>query len=85
METIKYSSFEQIDKELEILKIEKELNYQKIINKIDRTKDLLSVKNIKILALEYLTIAVKGYYGKAMERVLPILIKWLKDKKRSFF
>jgi len=85
MATIKYSSFEQIDKELEILKIEKELNYQKIINKIDRTKDLLSVKNIKILALEYLTISVKGYYGKAMERVLPILIKWLKDKKRSFF
>lgn len=84
MEAKKYSSFEEIDMDLEILKIERKLNFQKIINKIEKTKDLLSLKNIKSNAFEYLTIALKGYYGKAFEWGLPIIIKWLKKTKRGF-
>ena len=38
METKKYSSYAQIDRELEILKIEKEISYQKLVFGIKKPK-----------------------------------------------
>ncbi len=83
MENKKYSSFEQIDKELEILKIERELNFQKIIYKIEKTKDLLTFKNIKNTLLESFNLVLKGYSGKIMEWGIPLFIKLLKKKIRG--
>ena len=42
METKKYSSYAQIERELEILKIEKEINYQKLVFSIQKTKENLT-------------------------------------------
>ena len=46
METKKYSSYAQIECELEILKVERELNLQKIILDVEKTKENLLPKNI---------------------------------------
>jgi hypothetical protein len=41
-----YRTFAQIDKELEIYKVEKELAYQKFLREFDETKESLMPKNI---------------------------------------
>ncbi len=42
----RYSSYAQIDRELEILKVEKELYYQKLLQTFDNTKDSLDPKKM---------------------------------------
>ena len=46
METKKYSSYAQIDRELEILKIEKEISYQKLVFGFKKTKESFTPQNI---------------------------------------
>lgn len=46
MERKKYSSYAEIDRDLEILKIEKEIYYQKLSQSFDNTKDSLNPSNM---------------------------------------
>ncbi len=46
METKKYSSYAEIDRDLEILKLEKEISYQKLVLSIQKTKDSITPENI---------------------------------------
>ncbi|WP_026703812.1 DUF6327 family protein [Flavobacterium soli] len=46
MEKKKYSSYEEIDRDLEILKIEREIHYQKLTQSFDNTKDSLNPANM---------------------------------------
>lgn len=46
MEKKHYSSYAQIDQDLEILKVEKELYYQKLLQTFDDTKENLNPKGI---------------------------------------
>lgn len=41
-----YKSFDQIDKDLEIFKVEKDLAYQKFLRSLDETKESLEFKNL---------------------------------------
>lgn len=41
-----YKTFEQIDKDLEIFKVEKDLSYQKFLRSLDETKESLEFKNL---------------------------------------
>ncbi|OYQ48626.1 hypothetical protein CHU92_00630 [Flavobacterium cyanobacteriorum] len=41
-----YRSYQEVDKELEILKVEKELAYQKFLRELDETKESLEFRNI---------------------------------------
>ena len=41
-----YKTFEQIDKDLEIFKVEKDLAYQKFLRSLDETKESLEIKNL---------------------------------------
>jgi hypothetical protein len=41
-----YTTFDEINKELEIFKIEKDLAYQKFLRSLDETKESLDIKNI---------------------------------------
>lgn len=42
----KYKTFGQIDKDLEIFKVEKELAYQKFLKSFDTTKESFELKNM---------------------------------------
>ena len=46
MQNKKYTSYAQIDRELEILKIEKEISYQKLVFGVQKTKENLTPQNI---------------------------------------
>lgn len=46
MERKKYSSYAEIDRDLEILMVERELNYQKLTRSLNDTKDSLNPDNM---------------------------------------
>ncbi|NUY80107.1 hypothetical protein HUK80_04305 [Flavobacterium sp. MAH-1] len=46
MEKKRYSSYAQIEQDLEILKVEKELYYQRLLQTFDNTKDNLDPKKM---------------------------------------
>ena len=43
MEIKKYTSFEAIDRELEVLKLEKELQYEKLVFSLQEAKELVTL------------------------------------------
>lgn len=59
MEKKKYSSYAEIDRDLEILKLEKEIHYQRLLQSVDNTKESLDPSNmigsVPKLALNLLT------------------------------
>ncbi|MBP6181205.1 DUF6327 family protein [Flavobacterium sp.] len=89
METKKYSSYAQIERELEILKIEKEISYQKLIYGIKKTKESFTPQNIISdlignygSALPYGTIASTAL-PFILNKVVPFVKNWLSKRKRG--
>lgn len=83
MEPKKYSSYAEIELELEILKLERELNLQKIILDVEKTKESLLPKNIiKSFLGDYKSI-LSDYSGTILNIAIPLLINWLTKRKRG--
>lgn len=83
METKKYSSFAQIERELEILKIEKEISYQKLAYGLQKTKESIAPINLVSGVIASSLSMFSGTYGTILKIVLPIAIKWIKKLKRG--
>jgi len=83
METKKYSSYEQIELELKILKLEKELSYQKLIWNVQKVKEELSPQNIVGEVVGSYKSILSKTYETILSNVIPILINWLSKKKRG--
>lgn len=83
METKKYSSYAQIELELEILKVKRELNFQKIVLNVEKTKECLLPKNlIKSFLGDYKSI-LSDYSGMIFNISIPLLINWFTKRKRG--
>jgi hypothetical protein len=83
MENKKYSSYAQIESELEILKIESELNLQKMVLSVQKTKESLLPSNIiKGFFGDYKSI-FSNYSETIFNIVVPILVNWLLKRKRG--
>jgi hypothetical protein len=83
MEPKKYSSYAEIELELEILKLEKELNLQKIKLNVEKTKESLLPKNIiKSFLGDYKSI-LSDYSGTILNIAIPLLINWFTKRKRG--
>lgn len=83
MEPKKYSSYAEIELELEILKLEKELNLQKIVLDVEKTKESLLPKNIiKGIFGDYKSI-LSSSSGMILNMVIPLIINWLTKRKRG--
>lgn len=83
MEPKKYSSYAEIELELEILKLERELNLQKIILDVEKTKESLLPKNIiKSFLGDYKSI-LSDYSGMILNMAIPLLINWFTKRKRG--
>lgn len=83
METKKYSSYAQIELELEILKVERELNLKRIVLDVEKTKESLLPKNlVKSFLGDYKSI-LSNYSGTIMNLAIPILINWITKRKRG--
>jgi hypothetical protein len=83
MEPKKYSSYAEIELELEILKLEKELNLQKIKLNVEKTKESLLPKNIiKSFLGDYKSI-LSNSSGTILNIAIPLLINWFTKRKRG--
>ncbi|WP_413999746.1 DUF6327 family protein [Flavobacterium sp. W1B] len=83
MATKKYSSYAQIERELEILKIEKEISYQKLVFSIQKTKESLAPRNIVNGFLGSYKTILSGSYNTILSVAVPLIINWIKNKKRG--
>ena len=83
METKKYSSYKQIEEDLEILKLEREIYYQKTLLSIDKAKEsILPSKSVSFLGNLYEKVFT-GTYGKILKIAIPYVINWYINRKRG--
>ena len=78
-----YTSFDEIDRELEILKIEKEIHYQRLVYNVQKTKEGLEPMT---LIKGFITSTVSnfpGSLGTVFNIALPFLIKRFFNRKRG--
>jgi hypothetical protein len=83
METKKYSSYAEIDLDLEILKLEKEISYQKLILSVQRTKEAISPENIVLGFFDSFKNIIANSYGSILKLVVPYLISYFFNRKRG--
>lgn len=79
----KYSSYDQINADLEMLKLEKEIHLQHILLNIDKTKESLQPENLFREALASLRLKLSNSYVMILQIAIPYLINWLINKKRG--
>ena len=83
METKKYSSYAQIESDLEILKVEKELYYQKMLLNVEKTKEtILPSKSVSFVGNLYQKV-FSGTYGTLLKLAIPYIINWYINRKRG--
>jgi len=83
METKKYSSYAEIEHDLEILKLEKEIYYQKMKLSFDKTKEsLVPSKSVSFVGDLYQKV-FSGTYGTIFRMLIPYVINWLINRKRG--
>jgi hypothetical protein len=83
MGTKKYSSYAQIELELEILKVERELNLKRIVLNVQKTKEsFMPINLIRGFIGDYKSI-LSNYSVMILNIAIPILINWLKKRKRG--
>lgn len=83
METKKYSSYAQIDMDLEILKLEREINYQKILLSVDKTKESIVPFRKINKVLETVSNFSLGTLGTLLKTLIPMVINWYMNRKRG--
>ena len=89
METKKYSSYAQMDRELEILKIEKELSYQKLVFGVKKTKESFTPQNIvSDLIGSYSSVIPYGAIVSTaapfiLNKAIPFIKNWFAKRKRG--
>lgn len=83
MERKKYSSYAELDRDLEILKLEKEINYQKLVLSIQKTKESITPQKIVNGFVSSYTDYFKNSYPKILQSILPFVINWFMNKKRG--
>ncbi len=83
MEKKKYSSYAEIDAELEILKLEKEINGKKLLLSFQRTKESLSPHNIISNTIKSYTNEFSHSYLRIIKTIFPYVVGWFFNKKRG--
>ena len=79
----KYSSYAEIERDLEILKLEKDIYYQKMLLSIDKTKEsILPSKTATLIGSVYQKV-FSGTYGTILKMLIPYVFNWYVNKKRG--
>lgn len=83
MEKKKYSSYAQIEQELEILRVEKEIYYQKMLLSVEKTKEsILPSKTVSVVENIYQK-EFSGGFGTILKMVIPYIVNWYINRKRG--
>jgi hypothetical protein len=78
---ITYVSFDQINRDLEILKLEKELSYHKLALDFDKIRKNVRPHYVKREMLQYIKELVSGSYQKLLILSIPYFLKFFKRKR----
>jgi hypothetical protein len=84
MENKKYSSYDEIDRELEILKLEKEIRFQKLKLSIHQTKESITPQNIVSGFLDPYKEAIPNPFRDILKTAIPYVISFLINRKRGY-
>jgi hypothetical protein len=79
----KYSSYDQINADLAMLKLEREIHLQYILLNTEKVKESLEPENLFREVLASLKLKLSNSYGMILQIVIPYLINWLIHKKRG--
>jgi hypothetical protein len=83
METKKYSSYAQIEQDLAILKVEKEIHYQRMILSVEKTKEsILPSKTVSFIGNVYDKV-FSGSFGMILKIAIPYIVNWYINRKRG--
>jgi Family of unknown function (DUF6327) len=80
MESKQYTTFEQIERDLQILKLEREIHHKKIILHVEQTKESLKPRNLLSGLLHF---SIPKNLGSIIKLFAPLLIQWFFNKKRG--
>lgn len=80
MEPKKYTSFEEIERDLQILKLEREIHYNKIVLNYEQTKEHLTPRNLLSGLLHF---SIPRNLGSIIKLFAPLIIQWFFNKKRG--
>ncbi|MHC0444433.1 DUF6327 family protein [Flavobacterium sp. 3-218] len=83
MERKKYSSYAEIERDLEILKLEKEINYQKLVLSFQKTKESITPQKMVNGFISSYTGYVKKSFPEILQLLIPFVINWFINKKRG--
>ena len=83
MEIKKYSSYAEIERDLEVLKLEKEINYQKLVLSFQKTKESITPQNVVNGIFSSYKDYFSNSYGSIFKSILPYIIGWFINKKRG--
>lgn len=83
MENKKYSSYEQIESELKILDLEKQLSFQKLIWNVQKVKENLTPPAIFEEVLDSYKSIFSNSYKSILMTIIPMIINFLSNKKRG--
>lgn len=79
----KYTSYGEIDQDLEILKVEKEIHYRKMKLSLDKTKDsLMPSQPVQGFYSVYKKV-FSGIPGTVLKIALPYVVNWFINRKRG--
>jgi hypothetical protein len=79
----KYSSYDQINADLEMIKLGREIHLQYILLNVEKTKESLQPENLFQEVLASLKCKLSNSYGMFLQIVIPYLINWLIHNKRG--
>jgi hypothetical protein len=78
-----YSSYAAIDRELEILKVQKQLHYQKVKLSFEKSKDaIIPSKSASFVGGLYQNL-FSGTYGTIFKMLIPYVVTWYIKRKRG--
>ena len=83
METKKYASYAEIDRDLEILNLEKEIHYQKLLLSVQKTKESFEPKNIINSYLSSFKSTLSNNYVQILQAAILYIIGWFINRKRG--
>jgi len=83
MEAKKYASYAEIERDLEILKLQKEIHYQKLVLSFQKTKESFEPKNIINSYLGSFKETLSNNYVQLLQAAIPYILGWIINKKRG--
>lgn len=82
----KYSSYAEIDQDLEILRIEKEIEYHRLVIGLQQTRESFTPQNMirgfltSLPAFSWREV-LQNSYGSLLNMAIPFVMGWLAKKK----